>query len=122
MRATLFSALLIDKIMNLSKGMISIKTSIAYLKTIKIFRSLMLYLMAMLFCMVFSISGITMLCLTILFSTAEPPSMRVGMMMTFALMCIIIFGGLFLYLLLSEKRWMQLFQADHLTDQVSQQK
>src|SRR5665648_165131 len=54
-------------IKNLSEKMVKLQMAAGYVKMIKVFRKIQVSLFAMLFCMIFFISGITIIHITILF-------------------------------------------------------
>ncbi len=105
-------------IKNLSEKIVKLKMAAGYVKTVKVFRRIIVRMFAMLFCLFFFISGITIIHLTILFFAPWTEITRIILTVIFGCIYIFLGAGLFVFLL-SEKNWIQLFQVDELIEHLT---
>lgn len=117
----LFASLLSERIFcikNLSEKMVKLKMATGYVKTIKVFRKILVRMFALLFCITFFISGATIIHITILFFAPWTEMTRIILTLVFGCIYIFLAVGLFVFLI-SEKIWMQLFQVDELIEHLT---
>ena len=105
-------------IKNLSEKMVKLQMAAGYVKTIKVFRKIQMSLFAMLFCMIFFISGITIIHITILFFAPWTEITRIILTVIFGCIYIFLGVGLFIFLI-SEKNIIQLFRVDELIEHLT---
>lgn len=113
---SLLTSLLSDRVFclkNLSEKLVKLKIAAGYVKTVKVFRRVTIGIFALLFCMIFFISGMTIIHITVLFFAPLAETTRIILTVIFGCIYILLGAGLFVFLI-SEKNWIRLFQVEEL--------